>query len=49
VKLRFSEKREQREWFLPEAGEFVIATIVRTIPYGAYTALDEYDGAAGLS
>lgn len=33
---------------LPEAGELVVATIVRISPYGAYATLDEYDDAEGL-
>jgi translation initiation factor 2 subunit 1 len=36
------------EWLLPEAGELVVATIIRVLPYGAYASLDEYDGAEGL-
>ena len=42
------EKTEESEWFLPEAGELVVGTIIRIMPYGAYAALDEYDGAEGL-
>ena len=42
------EKTEESEWFLPEAGELVVGTIVRIMPYGAYASLDEYGGAEGL-
>ncbi len=34
--------------FLPRAGELVVATIKRIVPYGAYVTLDEYGDAEGL-
>jgi len=34
--------------FLPRAGELVVATIKRIVPYGAYATLDEYGDAEGL-
>ena len=39
---------EGSEWLLPEIGEFVVVTIIRIMPYGAYAALDEYDDVEGL-
>jgi translation initiation factor 2 subunit 1 len=43
-----TEKIVGSGWLLPEAGELVVATIVRILPYGAYASLDEYDDAEGL-
>jgi translation initiation factor 2 subunit 1 len=48
LEVRAMEKTEESEWLLPEAGELVIGTIVRIMPYGAYAALDEYEGTEGL-
>jgi len=39
---------EGSELLLPEVGEFVVATIIRIMPYGVYASLDEYDGVEGL-
>src|SRR5512139_2765289 len=33
---------------LPEVGEFVVATVTRIAPYGAYVTLDEYNKVEGL-
>jgi len=33
---------------LPEVGEFVVATVARITPYGAYVTLDEYNKVEGL-
>jgi len=33
---------------LPEVGEFVVATVIRIAPYGAYVTLDEYNKVEGL-
>lgn len=42
------ENMEGSDWFLPEVGEFVVATIIRIMPYGVYASLDEYNGVEGL-
>lgn len=34
--------------FLPDAGELVVTTIARVVPYGAYATLDEYNDVEGL-
>lgn len=34
------------EW--PERGEYVIATVTRIVPYGAYVRLEEYEGREGF-
>lgn len=34
------------EW--PEPGEYVVATVTRIVPYGAYVRLEEYDGKEGF-
>ena len=39
---------EKSQWLLPEVGEFVVATIIRIMPYGVYASLDEYNGIEGL-
>ncbi len=46
--VKAMDKAEEGEWLLPEAGELVVGTIVRIMSYGAYAALDEYEGAEGL-
>ncbi len=32
----------------PEQGEFVVATVKKVMPYGAFLGLDEYDGSEGF-
>lgn len=36
----------EEEW--PERGEYVIATVTRIVPYGAYARLEEYEGREGF-
>jgi translation initiation factor 2 subunit 1 len=49
-KLDSMEKNEKisKPENLPLVGEFVVVTINRIVPYGAYATLDEYDDAEGL-